>query len=66
MPLTLAVCDDRMDDRDDGRKGVVGLDGGLRPDREFDRLELDPRGVVDSDIMRLALEVSFVDVVCLL
>lgn len=55
-----------MDDRDDGRKGVVGLDGGLRPDREFDRLELDPRGVVDSDIMRLALEVSFVDVVCLL
>jgi len=50
-PPMLALPDSRKEDREEGRKGVVGRERGLRPP-EFDRLTLLPAcGVVEDDIV---------------
>jgi hypothetical protein len=49
-PLMLALPDSRSDDREDGRRGVVGREMGLRLP-EVERLMLLPAcGVIEEDI----------------
>ena len=53
-PPMLAFADSRKDDLEEGRRGVVGRDSGLRvPDVERFVL-LPPKGVVEDDIFRLS------------
>lgn len=53
-PRRLDMPDSPKDDRDEGRKGVVGRDVGLRL-LELDLLILLSRGVVEDDIILVAV-----------